>query len=609
MIKKTILLFEMLILFFMFNSISFANTELKGDINKDGRFTSTDVSIMTRILFGQIECTEKMLNNGDLNYDSKINSSDVSILTRIIIGQYKFPLENKNLSVYSFSQSWNSSKDPQIYSLKPDIIIRAWNKWKLDGTKPSDFNFDYVKKCHENNVLFIGGITASVLFESECKSKEQLLDWATRDAGNNLVLHNGLSNYRASLANPSYRKYLVDMGKIQIDGGVDGIFYDEADGMYTGEKYDGNEGYDDYFCKDFNKYLIEKYPDFKKEDWIKKFSMTEANYIREDYKYNDLRNNFNYRLYLIEHEWTSNPLNKNNPLAAEWGKQVFNRPLNNNENFKAKYSMIYWKDIVDSLRAYARVKYNKEILITSNGIFPYVDFQSVGLYNYNNDNNGNEANYVPITLDGHLNGTYSLVDSYSYLKERNKVIAGDDVPVVLFIDWPCKMMDDYYALPLEEKKDFWRIYAAESYSCGLYFSFHLKTSMENDPTATMSGIYDFIKEYSAFYKNNELVYKKAKIIEKNYNEGYDNISTVITENDSGENKFIHMINHNYDKALKIQENLTVSIKTAKEPSKIEIISPDFNEIKNPKFTYNNGEVKINIDSLYSYNVIKIHNNN
>jgi len=31
--------------------------------------------------------------------------------------------------------------------------------------------------------------------------------------------------YRASLASPAYRQYIIGIGEIQIDGGVDGLFF------------------------------------------------------------------------------------------------------------------------------------------------------------------------------------------------------------------------------------------------------------------------------------------------------------------------------------------------------------------------------------------------
>ena len=36
-------------------------------------------------------------------------------------------------SIYGFSQTANGSEDPQVYSLSPDINMRAWQKWETAG--------------------------------------------------------------------------------------------------------------------------------------------------------------------------------------------------------------------------------------------------------------------------------------------------------------------------------------------------------------------------------------------------------------------------------------------------------------------------------------------
>ena len=72
------------------------------------------------------------------------------------------------------------------------------------------------------------------------------------------------------------------------------------------------------------------------------------------------------------------------------------------------------------------------ILISSNGLLPYVDFNSVGMYPWNADEQTPDfrgADYVPV-VDGHLNGAKSLQANYRYLKEKSAQIAGD-------VPWSC----------------------------------------------------------------------------------------------------------------------------------------------------------------------------
>jgi hypothetical protein len=124
-------------------------------------------------------------------------------------------------------------------------------------------------------------------------------------------------------------------------------------------------------------------------------------------------------------------------------------PEPENGTFTGTYtSLVYWQDIVLTLRNYARQKYNKEIYITANGVFPFVDFQMIGLWGGNPDGpGGTSVNYCPHTADGHLDGTQSLLAAFMALKQRSARIDGRVVPVTAFIDWPTDVMTDYLSLP------------------------------------------------------------------------------------------------------------------------------------------------------------------
>ena len=160
---------------------------------------------------------------------------------------------------------------------------------------------------------------------------------ATRDAKGELVSWSeflGSDMYRGALANPKYRAYLIDTCKIQIDGGADGIHFDEPNSAYMGgpaKNWSNNEGFDDYSISDFNRYLMEKYPEYKDADWKSKFKMTDDNMIKRDAAPDDLSRNFNYRKYLQKNGWTGikwgvdTVVEGANPLAKEWGKQIGNR--------------------------------------------------------------------------------------------------------------------------------------------------------------------------------------------------------------------------------------------------------------------------------------------
>ncbi len=521
----------------------------------------------------------------------------------------------KDYTVWCFSQSDFTEDDWQVYELDPDSIVRTNGTWSTWGHKAEDYNFYTIKRYHEKNICYMGGGTASVIFQQEFKSPEIFLDMVTRDADNNPVPHDEVTPgaYRGNLANPKFRQYIIDFCKIQIDGGVDGLFLDEVNVGYSGGaayNWNGNEGFDDYCLADFNSYLMAKYPGYMPQDWKVKLKMTDDNIVKKDVRPGDLEHNFNYRKYLQSHNWNgktweTGPRNPANPLAKEWGVVTGNR-MYKDDTFLGKYTELYWKAIVDELRFYALNKYGKHILITSNGIFPYTDFNSLGLYEWNPDDPSNQkgADYVPI-VNGHLNGSKSLMPIYKKMEERNRETSGD-VPLVLFIDWPSEYMTNYNNLPQEEKKDYWRIFGAEAYACGLYPAFHLKDSTDR-LTAAAVGTLEFFKEYKLFYKENKEIYQH-----QNYQ--YSDVTVRVTGSKIEQNLMIskdgatyalHLINHNYNKKILPQENFTVTIGLKKAPRHVYMVSPDFKGKKDLAFEVKGDKLVIKIDMIMYYDILVV----
>ena len=532
------------------------------------------------------------------------------------IGDYEVPGDPAgkfiltNAAVYGFSQigTERNGYDPQIFVLDPDVSLRAWQKWDTWGTNIRDYNKNYINDCRSKNIIFIGGGTMSVLFKNETSNNAQFMDFATRDAKGELVEHSYIvpGAYRGSLANPAYRAYLISWLKVQIDLGVDGLFLDEFNAGYNGGakwSWNGNEGFDDYFIRDFNRYLINKYPGYTPEDWIKNYKMTPNNIIRRDIPYYDLERNFNYRKYLREKGWAGYPHTPDNPLSAEWGYIEGNRFDVNDTSFTGKYMGLYLKEIVVELRKYAREKYSREILLTANGIFPWMDFNSLGLYNGNKDDNGKEADYVPVSF-GHLNGTKSLKNIYLKMLAGSRETSGK-IPLVMFMDWPCEMINGYYRLSAQEKMDFWRIYAAEAYACGLCFAFHLKSSMPNEPTATQSGVIGFMKDYSGFYKKNSGLYFNAENKDNLIAVDKPGIAYNLTYQADKNRYLLHLINHNYKNKAIPQTNFNVSLAMDAEPTKVTLISPDKPENESVNFSRSGSKIIFNIGSLDYYDILVI----
>jgi uncharacterized protein (TIGR03437 family) len=508
------------------------------------------------------------------------------------------PVPMDDLTVFAFSQQNADGRDPQVVELRPDIDIRAWQRWDRIGTESSDYDFAWVGDCHAAGIRFIGGSTATVLFPDEASSDAQFRDWASRDASGNLVDHSDLvpGAHRGSLANPSYRDYLVRIGKLQIDGGVDGLFYDEVNNVAQGQGWDGNEGFDDYRLADFNAYLLAKYP--AGTDFQALFGMTPDNTLHRDVPQSDLVHNFNYRTYLATHGWSRTPYTPANPLAREWARPAGNRvPPGAPDFLNASEPYRYWKQIVAELREYAWQKYHRRILMTSNGIFPYVDFQSVGLYDWNPEG----VDWCPVVA-GHLNGSISLQTAMLGLKAQSERIA-PGVPVVLFIDWPTTVMDRYNALPLAERQDYWRMYAAEAYANGLFFAFHLKTTT-GEPTATQAGVMPLFKSLAAFYRAHANYYHHVTPSAAQVSVP-ENVMVAVSDQAQPQRRLVHLVNHNYQAGFVEQRDIPLAIPSATAPASVTLASPDQAQDSSLTVTYSDGLVHVVVPSLLAYNVIAL----
>jgi hypothetical protein len=511
-------------------------------------------------------------------------------------------------TVYAFSQSEAHQEDPQIYRLDPDVNIRAFQKWSMYGTRPGDYNFGQIARYHRQGTGFVGGGTVSIIFPEEFANAAIFEDMSTRDADNLPVPHDHVvpGARRGNMFNPAYRAHLLAWAKIQIDGGVDGLFFDEVvSGFGGGPKYgyNGNEGFDDYAIADFTRYLLAKYPAFTAADWKSRFGMVDGNLPRGDVPADDLAHNFNYRTYLLANGWNKNPLTSANPLATEWGDVTDNRLYADDTSFTGTYLRRYWKGMVDELRAYARNTAHRRVLITSNGLLPYVDFTSVGMYPWNPDEqtpDGRGADYVP-TVDGHLNGAKSLQANYRYLKDRNRQIAGD-VPAVVFIDWPTDMMTAYLNLPLSEKQDYWRIFGAEAYANGLFPALHLRDTV-GCATAEQSGTLPFFETYSQFFRDHANLFRANNDSRRTVSVGVGNVAASLLTQSRTKAQTVHLVNHNYNQGITPQTNFRVSADVRRCPARVTMVSPDFPGSKSPAFSCRNGNLTVTVDRLDYYDVL------
>jgi hypothetical protein len=509
------------------------------------------------------------------------------------------------ITVGAFSQVGTNGSDAQVLTLAPDIVPRAWGQWDVYGIHATDYNSAYPVSCHAQGITFVGGLTASVIFMDQM-SADDFSDEVGRDATGQPVPHSEIvpNAYRGALASPGFRQRLIDIAKLQIDAGVDGLFFDEATSSYIGANYDGDEGFDDHDVADFGRFLCAKHAGDAAA--LASFDLAPSDGL--DCTAADPGATFDYRGYLARHGAQSAPLGGANPLAGEWGTTVANRPDPTLGTFLETYpALVYWQQIVVAVRKYARDTYGKEVLITSNGIYPFVDFQSVGLYDWNQDvpNAGPRGfDYVPTTgaaPDLHYDGTVLFMPAFEALKARSQrilqAVGGPEVPLLLFLDWPTDNMNRYYALPTAERQDYVRTMLAEAYAYGIWFSLPLSTTTDTN-TATALGMMDFFAQMRAFYEAHADLFRGAHDAAATATLTGSGLASHLATLDDGR-AVLHIVNHNYASGFIPQSGVTASIPFDHAPAGVTLVSPDFAADQPGAFTYAGGAVAVNVGAIAS----------
>jgi hypothetical protein len=513
-----------------------------------------------------------------------------------------------SVSTFTFSQSGiGDPADPQISAVAANLNIRTFSSWQ-NGTQVSEYNASQLAAPRNAGVTVVSGLTATVVFRSEASSDSAFMDWISRDAHGDTVPHGEIvaDAYRGNLACPGFREHVLQIARTQIDFGTDGIFFDEVDGGFNGGaawNYNGNEGFDDYHLKEFNQWLVNRYPSYGKADFISAFAMAPANALDPAKPLDDLSGNFNYRNYLATKGWASNPHIAKNPLATLYGKPVGNRMVLHANNFLDSSNTAHWRAIVSATRQYAR-SLGREVLVTSNGIEPFVDFNTFGLYNWNNDGPGGvEVSYVPVK-GATLDGSVSLLPVFQSLRRRSAQESAG-APLTAFLDWPTATMDSYYALSATQKMDYWRIYGAEAYAAGISLAFHLQTSMPNDPTATQSGILDSLRRTVAFYKQNADLFHGLQWDLGQATVSDSQVATSCAWKASSGSWIVHLVNHHYGSGIAPMKGLEVDLPLDNAPKSVTMVSSDADSTRRVVFSHGSGILKMTVDSLYSSAILVV----
>ncbi|HEX4005867.1 MAG TPA: hypothetical protein VHX60_06810 [Acidobacteriaceae bacterium] len=500
--------------------------------------------------------------------------------------------------------SEDGTDDPpnsEILSLAPDMVPRAVGKWDTYGILASQYNDTYAPAAEAEGIKMIGGTTATVLFADEPNFSQVVSCDASGNPAPNPI---DPGSYRGALAAPAYQQYLISIGELQIDAGYNGIFYDEVNSSYQGANFDSDAGFDDADIADFGGFLCAKYPSLTAAQWSTQYGVTSADKLNCTLPAATRGRGFLYRQYLARNGWTTNPLTSVNPLAVEWGEiQPYSWQTSTASFVQTYPTLVYWQNVVTALRAYARQKYGKEIFITSNGPYPFVDFQTIGLWDGNQDApDQSPVEWIPTTPSGAYDGAVSWQPALQGILKRAQSNGSQNVPVVLFIDWPDSVMSAYYSLSLTDRQNYMRMLVAESYANGLYFALPVNTSIGGDPTATQLGMMPLFQQLTNWLKAHAALYHGATQTTGTVNIATQHVMTNLVTLPDG-STVLHLVNHNYSGAFLPQTSVAVSFPVAQPPSTITLVSPDASADTKIAFTWSNGELQVTVPQLIAYTSI------
>jgi len=457
-----------------------------------------------------------------------------------------------------------------------EVMVRAWFKWAQ--APPVDRWRDLPAQAHAFGARFGGGITCSALYDRENGlTPEQVLDMATRgpdgalvDAWDNPGIRHG------SLSSPAYLDYLFRWCREQIEAGADYLFMDEHTAALS-----EREGYDDYSLAAFRSFLLQEYP--LTRDWADADPRWQAQLGIDPRDHGICPDgtvaSLDYRAYLKAGGHIERPQRSENPLAGAWGE------------FRSWRDDRAWKQLTDRIRAGA-AEAGHPVLISANGLAPYVDLQVLGVWGQ------------WTTRDGHIDLGQDQVPYWRSLVVNGHQTAGRPVPVVLFHDWgfgnpPFPWM----AVPPAERDVWMRTRGAEIFAAGAFFAFPVLGPFGCD--ARRDGTLRSIARQTAFYSEHRELYLGSRWLGRDgLVSDAGQLSLAATWCAPQKAVVLHVVNRDLqDGALRPRTApVPIRVPLASAPITAVAVSPDYEGERQVPCRVADGRLEVTLGGLDAYSV-------
>jgi hypothetical protein len=456
-----------------------------------------------------------------------------------------------------------------------DVIVRGWFKW---AQAPAVDQWRHIpQEAHRFGALFGGGITCSALYDNENGiTPGQLLDMATRNPAGELVDAWDQPGVRhGSLSSPAYRDYLLRWCREQMDAGVDYLFMDEITAALSSQ-----EGFDDHSLRDFRRYLLEVCP--QTQGW----ALADARWQeRYDIALADpaicptgQMDSFDYRAYMGARGLLFAPHVEANRLSSLWWQ------------FGQWRDDWAWRELADRIRAYAR-ELGRTVLLSGNGIAPYVDLQVLGVWG-------------KWTLDdGHISLAENQLPHWRGLVTQGHSVAGKRVPVVLFHDWGFgETPFPWLAVAPSEREVWMRTRGAEIYAAGGFLAFPVLGPFNDD--AARDGTLPEIVRQTTFYRAHSDLYLQGRWLgcESLQADG-EPTSLAAWWHPARRAVLLHVINRDVAAGkLRSRAAVKVRLPLAVLPQAATVVSPDFTGERPASCRLEGDALEVALPGLEAYSV-------
>ncbi|MCX7598698.1 MAG: beta-galactosidase, partial [Armatimonadetes bacterium] len=320
-------------------------------------------------------------------------------------------------------------------------------------------------------ITFCTMITSSAIYPN-IVPPGKLEEWASRDAAGHVIPT--ASWNQGCLNNPGYRAFVRDIGRAVIDGGADGIHYDESYSRWFWMR--PIPCFCDACCAELRSWLRERY--------------SEAT-LRERWGIDNIQT-FDYRGYLAEHGWADEPWRS--PLHDDWWLMQL-------------HSTLRWeKWIVDDNKAYARQRYGRD-LVTNANQFMITTLSAVitaesQIYDFVNVGTGLIIDYRDGAAPRWLRISPAEA-SFIPLYRMGRAHAPDK-PVVVFLDIQ-EHPEHLAALPPRQEGLYMQWLFAEAHLSSCYFAGHHRFSFYEAPLEPQVAAGQFFKRHAGWYKGSRPV--------------------------------------------------------------------------------------------------------